>query len=66
MRLIAIAKAMIVIVDPLLSHFPVSGIFGLIRPDAILQTLAEVLPIRQRSLTPFWCCWITVEHKRVA
>lgn len=46
-------RGVVVIVDESLSHFPVSGVFDLNNPDAILQALVEVLPIRQRSLTPF-------------
>lgn len=46
-------QGFIVIIDESLRDFSVSGVFDLTRPDAILETLVEVLPIRQRSLTPF-------------
>ncbi|MDZ4262140.1 MAG: FecR family protein [Pseudomonadota bacterium] len=46
-------QGLVVIVDESLRAFPVSGVFDLNNPDAILQALVEVLPISQRSLTPF-------------
>lgn len=46
-------QGVVVIIDESLRDFPVSGVFDLNEPDAILQALAEVLPARQYSLTPY-------------
>jgi len=46
-------QGVVVIIDESLRDFPVSGVFDLNKPDAILQALAEVLPARQYSLTPY-------------
>ncbi len=40
--------------DPAVKHLVVSGVYPIDDTDAVLQSLARALPIRLRSITPYW------------